>query len=83
MLSSRDVSAWKWLEYLKVFHQVIYSKVLEKVEMEVPTKDIDACHRVGKQGRVIMKFSRKKDFQQVLSVKKNIQKITATDFFLS
>ena len=46
--------------------------------MEVPAKDIDACHRVGKQGRVVVKFLRRKDFQQVLSVKKDIQKITAT-----
>ena len=46
--------------------------------MEVPAKDIDACHRVGKQGRVVVKFLRRKDCQQVLSVKKDIQKITAT-----
>ena len=32
-----------------------FSKILEKVGMEVPAKDIDACHRVGKQGRVIVK----------------------------
>ena len=50
--------------------------------MEVPAKDIDACHRVGKQGRVIMKFLRRKDCQQVLSVKKDILKINATDLDL-
>ena len=50
--------------------------------MEVPAKDIDACHRVGKQGRVIVKFLRRKDCQQVPSVKKDIQKITATDLDL-
>ena len=42
-------------------------------------KDINACNRVGKQGRVIVKFLRRKDCQQVLSVKKDIQEITATD----
>ena len=50
--------------------------------MEVPAKDIDACHWIGKQGGVIVKFFRKKDCQQVLSVKKDIQKITATDLDL-
>ena len=33
-----------------------FSKILEKVGMEVSTKDIDACHRAGKQGRVFVKF---------------------------
>ena len=41
----------------------IFSKILEKVEMEIPAKDIDVCHRVGKKGRVIVKFLRRKDFQ--------------------
>ena len=31
-----------------------FSKILEKVVMEVPAKDIDACHWVGKQGRIIV-----------------------------
>ena len=51
--------------------------------MDVPAKDIDACHRVGKQGRIIVKFLRRKDYQRVLSVKMDIQKITATDLDLS
>ena len=59
-----------------------FSNILEKVRMEVPAKDIDACHRVGKQGRVIVKFLRKKDCQQILSVKKDIQKVNATDLDL-
>ena len=59
-----------------------FSKILEKVGMEVPAKDIDACHRVGKQGRVIVKFLRSKDCQQIFSVKKDIQKIIATDLDL-
>ena len=40
--------------------------------MEVPLKDIDACHRVGKQECVTVKFLRRKDCQQVLSVKKDL-----------
>ena len=52
-----------------------FSKILEKVGTEVPAKDIDACHWVGKQGRAIVKFLRIKDCQQVLS-------LTATDLYL-
>ena len=61
-----------------------FSKILGKVGMEVPAlvKDIDACHRVGRQGRVIVKFLRRKDCQQILIVKKDIQMITATDLGL-
>ena len=33
-----------------------FSKILEKVGKEVPAKDIDVCQRVGKQGRVFVKF---------------------------
>ena len=33
-----------------------FSKILEKVGMEVPAKDIDTCHRVGKQGLVIVEL---------------------------
>ena len=40
-----------------------FSKILEKVGMEVPAKDIDACHRVGKQGQVIVKFLRRRDYE--------------------
>ena len=67
-----------------------FSKILEKGGMEVPAKDIDACHRVGKKGgvivkflrSVIVKFLRRKDCQQVLSVKKDIRKVIATDLVL-
>ena len=85
MLSPLDVSAWKWLEYLKVFQQMIWKKLFLKFWRKldiVPAKDIDACHPVGKQVRAILKFLKRKDFQQVLSVKKDIQKITSTDLDL-
>ena len=49
-----------------------FAKILEKVTMEVTAKNIDACHRVGKQGLVIVKFLRRKD----------IKKIAATDLDL-
>ena len=36
--------------------EISFSKILEKVGMEILAKDIDACHRVGKQGRIIVKL---------------------------
>ena len=47
--------------------------------MEVPAKDIGASFQISKQGRVIVKFLRRKDCEQVHSVKNDIQKSTATD----
>ena len=41
-----------------------FSKILEKVGMEAPAKDIDARHRVDKPGRAIVKYLRRKDCQQ-------------------
>ena len=38
-----------------------FSKILGKVGMELPVKDIDAYHRVGKQRRAIVKFLRRKE----------------------
>ena len=33
-----------------------FPKILEKVGIEVPAKEIDAWHRGGKKGRAIVKF---------------------------
>ena len=76
MFSTLDVKcSSKW-------HGKNFSKILEKVGTDVSARDTDACHRVGKQGRVIVNFLRSKDCQQVVSVKKGIQNITATDLNL-
>lgn len=52
-----------------------FYKILEKVEVEIPEKNIDSWHRVGNQGSNIVKFHRREKFRKVLNVKKNIQKI--------
>ena len=51
-----------------------FSKILEKLGLQVPAKYIDACHCVGKQGRVIVKLLRRKDCQQILIVKNYLPK---------
>ena len=51
-------------------------QVFEKVCCSIDSSNIEACHRIAKKNdRVIVKFSRRKDYQRVLSVKKNLQKL--------
>ena len=52
-----------------------FSKTLEKVVIEVPSKDIDTCRRV-------VRFLKRKDCQQILSEKKDVQMITVIDLDL-
>lgn len=60
----------------------MFYKILEKVEVEIPEKNIDSSHRVDNHGSNIDKFHRRKKIQKVLNVKNNIQKITAADLVL-
>ena len=54
-------------------------QVLKKVG-----RNIEAYHCIAKRNdRVIVKFSRRKDFQQVLSVKKKFQKLKMEDIGLT
>ena len=55
-------------------------QVFEKVGCNIDSGNIEVCHRITKRnGRVILKFSRRKDCQQVPSVKKNPQKLKMED----
>ena len=61
-----------------VSNENLESKVLEvfsKVGWEILSRDIEACHRLTNNDRVIVKFLRRKDCNQVLSVKRDIRKI--------
>ena len=54
--------------------------IYEKLGCNVPSNRIEACHRVSKKSAtVIIKFSRRKDCQQVLAVKKDLRKIKMVD----
>ena len=55
-------------------------QVFEKVGCNIDSSNIEACHRITKKNdRVIVKFSRRKDCQRMLSVKKNLQKLKMED----
>ena len=48
-------------------------QVFEKVGCNIDSSNIETCHRITKKyDRIIVKFSRRKDCQCVLSVKKNL-----------
>ena len=68
-----------------VSNENLESKVLEvfsKVDCEILSRDSEACHRLTNNDRVIVKFLRKKDFDQVSSVKRDLRKIKLEDIRL-
>ena len=59
-------------------------QVFEKVGCNIGSNNIEACHRITKNNdRGIVKFSRRKDCQLVLSVKNNLQKLKMEDIGLT
>ena len=51
-------------------------QVLNKVGYNIISDNIEACHRISsKNNRVIIKFSRRKDCQQILPVRKDLKNV--------
>ena len=55
------------------------SKVFDKFGVHIEGKDIQACHRLKDNDRVIIKFSNRKDSLQVLHVKKDLKSLDLTE----
>ena len=51
----------------------------DKLGVHVDRKDIQACHRLKDNDRVIIKFSNSKDSPQVLCVKKDLKSLHPTE----
>ena len=50
--------------------------VFQKIGCELSPRDLEASHRLKKNSdRVIVKFSRRKDCEQIMSVKKDLKKV--------
>ena len=65
-----------------VSNENLESKVLEvfsKVGCEILSRDIEKYHRLANNDRVIVKFLRRKDCDQVLSVKRDLRKVKLKD----
>ena len=86
-MANAQYSRRECLEIVGIPHSVDNSsleekvtQVFEKVGCNIDSSNIGACHRITKRyDRVIVKFSRRKDCQEVLSVKKNFQKLKMED----
>ena len=68
-----------------VSNENLESKVLEvfsKVGCEILSRDSEACHCLTNNDKVIAKFLRKKDCDQVSSVKRDLRKIKLEDIRL-
>ena len=58
--------------------------VFKKIGYELSPRDLEACHRLRKNSdRVIVKFSRRKDCEQIMSVKIDLKKVKMQDIGLS
>ena len=60
-----------------------FCKIVDKVGVKIDDRDIVSCHRVGSQGRTIVKFSHRKDCQQLMKVKKDRSKLNLTYIYRS
>ena len=56
------------------FEEVV-CKLITKAEVDINADDIKYCHRVGKKGQIIIKFGKGKVSRQVLSVRKDLNKV--------
>ena len=55
-------------------------RIIDKVGCPIKGNNIEACHRMSKKtGRIIVKFSRQKDCQNVLNEKKELRKLDMKD----
>ena len=57
-------------------------EVLSKAGCEILSRDIEACHRLTNNDKIIVQFLRRKNCDQVLSVKKDLQKVKLEDIGL-
>ena len=81
-------SRWECLEAVGILSEVeadaLEEKmvaIFEKLECNIPTERIEACHRISKKNpTVIVKFSRRKECQQ--DVKRDLQKMKMEDIDL-
>ena len=57
-------------------------EVFSKVGCEILSCDIETCHLFSNNDRVIVKFFRRKDCDQVMSVKRDLRKVKLEDILL-
>ena len=83
--ANAQYSRKEYVEVVGIPHQVddkhLEAKVLpifQKVGFAITPEFVDDYHRLGKNNnRVVVKFTRGKDYKQVLQIKKNLMDVTA------
>ena len=58
----------------------VVTKIVNKVGVDITERDMQAVHRIGKEGKTIIKFSNRKDCQALLKVKRDLNNLTMKDF---
>ena len=58
-------------------------KIVDRVGVKISDRDNESYHHVGSQSCAIVKFSHRKEFQQLMKVKKDLSKLNLTDTDLS
>ena len=57
--------------------------VFQEIWCELSPRDLEACHRLKKNcDRIIVKFSRRKDYEQIMSVQNDLKKVEMQDIGL-
>ena len=58
----------------------VVAKIVNKVGIHISERDMQAVHRIGKEGRTITKFSNRKDCQALLKVNRDLNNLIMKDF---
>ena len=61
----------------------VVCKAIAKAGVDITPDDIEDCHRVGNKGQTIIKFGERKVSRQVLSVRKDLNKVKMSDIDLT
>ena len=61
----------------------VVCKAITKAGVDINADDIEDCHRVGNKGQTIIKFDKRKVSRQVLSVRKDLNKVNMCDIDLT
>ena len=83
MPNIRGVSAWRLLVYQKHLSRriwnTLYVKFLYNIDFDIGEDRIEACHRLTKSDCTIVKFSRRKDCQHLMNIKKGLKDLNSTN----
>ena len=61
----------------------VVCKAITKAGVDITPDNIEDCHRVGNKGQTIIKFGKRKVSRQVLSVRKDLNKVKMSDIDLT